>query len=188
MTEQNLNIGKFIKGARVSKGLTIRELSERTGITASMLSQIERDLANPSINTLKILSDELKVPIYKFFKADDDEEHYSNLVVRKNERKTLGNPNTNMSYDLLTPNTRGNIEFCMMRLVPSDGERSVKLSHFGEEVLLILSGKTDIYIEDTRITLEEGDSILIPAKTGHSYCNPYDETCEAVFAITPPSF
>jgi len=186
MTENTLEIGKYIKKARTDKGMTIKELSERTGITSSMLSQIERDLANPSINTLKTISGELEVPMYKFFQSEEQEsEQY---VVRKENRKTIGNLATNMSYDLLTPNTRGSIEFCLVTLSPWRGEKIVSSSHKGEETALILSGKTDIYINDEKYTLNEGDSIIIPPMAKHYWCNSYESICQAVFAITPPSF
>ena len=186
MSDNTLEIGKCIKKARLNQGLTIRELAEKTGLTSSMLSQIERDLANPSINTLKTISIELNVPIYKFFQSDETENR--ELVVRKNERKTIGNPQRNLSYELLTPDTRGNIEFVFARFVPCGDETAVSLSHEGEETGLVISGKIDVFVDEIKYTLDEGDSIRIPSNATHYWINSYEEICELVFAITPPSF
>ena len=49
----NLNIGQKIQRYRNQRGLSLRGLAEKTGITASMISQIENNSVNPSINTLK---------------------------------------------------------------------------------------------------------------------------------------
>ena len=62
-----LNIGKKLQEIRKQRGLTLREVADQTGITASMLSQMERDLVNPSINTLKAISKTLDVPLFRFF-------------------------------------------------------------------------------------------------------------------------
>ena len=74
MSDINLGIGPLVKKYRTIKGYSIRELARNINVTASMLSQIERDIVNPSINTLKAISVELGVPMYKFFMNDEDEQ------------------------------------------------------------------------------------------------------------------
>ena len=59
--EHNINIGQRIRHYRQLQGITLKTLADRVGITSSMLSQIERDLANPSINTLKLISSALNI-------------------------------------------------------------------------------------------------------------------------------
>lgn len=63
--------------------MTMRDLSSVTGITPSMLRQIERNLANPSINTLKLISGALHIPLFLLFTCSNTEE---NVVVRKDQR------------------------------------------------------------------------------------------------------
>lgn len=64
---ENIDIGKKVEKYRKMKDLTNRELAALAGITPSMLSQIERGLANPSIQTLKVLAKTLDVPTFSFF-------------------------------------------------------------------------------------------------------------------------
>lgn len=64
------NFYSKIKEYRIAKNLTIKELAEKANITSSMLSQIERGLANPSINTLKLIAQALDTPLFKFFIED----------------------------------------------------------------------------------------------------------------------
>lgn len=63
----DLGLGKKIQNYRLNKKFTIKELAEKIGITSSMLSQIERDLVNPSIATLRAISKALDVPLFMFF-------------------------------------------------------------------------------------------------------------------------
>ncbi len=181
-----VEIGSCIKQIRLAKKMSIRELAKKAGITPSMLSQIERDLVNPSINTLKTLSVELGVPMYQFFQADSAKQ--GNLVVRKGNRKWLGDSSKNIAYELLTPDVRGEIEFCIMHVPSGTDREAFSMSHEGEEVAYILSGKTDIFVNDVPYTLETGDSIRIPPHAYHSWHNSYGELCHVIFAVTPPSF
>lgn len=186
MSEQTMFVGECIRKFRTEKGISIRELARKTNITPAMLSKIERDLVNPSINTLKTISQELDIPMYRFFVEEDKPKE--NPIVRRNERKTLGNPTINISYDLLTPDVRGSIEFCIMHVPFQEAETPFSLSHEGEEVAYVLSGKTDVIINEMRYTLETGDSIRIPPYAKHYWSNKYESTCDVIFAITPPSF
>ena len=69
-----INIGEKIQAYRLQKGLNIKELSQLVGISPSMLSQMERNLANPSISTLKALSAALETPLYYFFLGESRQE------------------------------------------------------------------------------------------------------------------
>ena len=88
----NLNIGQKIQRYRNQRGLSLRSLAEKTGITASMISQIENNSVNPSINTLKTLAETLDFPLYVLFQEENDPEQ--ELIVRKGEYRSIGNRNS----------------------------------------------------------------------------------------------
>lgn len=181
----DLGLGKKIQNYRLNKKFTIKELAEKIGVTSSMLSQIERDLVNPSIATLRAISKALDVPLFMFFKEESSEE----LVVRKNSRKSIGLPESNeISYELLTPDTKGSIEFCLMDIPSNTCTEELGQSHQGEEVAFILKGKVEIIVGSRHYILEEGDSIRIPALIEHKWINSTNENVKVIFAITPPSF
>lgn len=183
---EDINIGKKIQELRTKQGLSIRKLSSAAGITASMLSQIENDQVNPSINTLRALADALEAPLYHFFK----EETESQPVVTPHSRKTIGRKNEpDVLYELLTPDTRGSIEFCMMVIPAGSSSASHAQSHVGEEVAFLYSGETvDLEIDSRRYTLRQGDSIRIPPQAQHAWHNQTNAPVQVIFAITPPSF
>lgn len=180
-----LNIGKKLQAFRMERGLTIRELSQNSGVTSSMLSQIERGLANPSIKTLKDIAQSLNVPLYLFFKIESDDD----IIVRKDKRRTIGRPEEQDTvYSLLTPGAMGNIEFCLME-VPSGGESArMAQSHVGEEAAYVLEGPVDITVDGSTYTLETGDSIRISPQSVHKWINHLERPAKIIFAVSPPSF
>ena len=183
--KDSLELGKKIKNYRKMRKLTIKELSEKVKLTASMLSQIERNLVNPSIGTLKIISQILDIPLFMFFKEEETQE----LIVRSNSRKIIGLPNDEeVRYDLLTPNTKGNIEFCMLHIPHSNFSSNITQSHKGEEVAYVVEGVVTIQIGNEEYELYQGDSVRIPPLTEHKWINNSEGEVKVIFAITPPSF
>lgn len=181
-----LNLGKKIQEVRSDRGLSIRKLAGMAGITPSMLSQIESGLVNPSINTLRSIAQVLDTPLYAFFK----EEQAGTPVVRPQERRTIGSKSEpDVQYELLTPDTKGDIEFCMMVIPPHTNSYRDMESHIGEEVAFMHSGeRVELEVEDRIYTMIPGDSVRIPPKSRHVWHNHTDSTVQVIFAITPPTF
>lgn len=105
MYMNNINVGQKIMGFRKGAGLTSKRLAELADITPSMLSQIEKGITNPSLQTLKLISVALNIPLFNFFLEDTNTEE---LVVRAEQRKQITFPESgNVSYELLSPNLDG---------------------------------------------------------------------------------
>lgn len=183
-----LNLGKKLQMYRASRNMTIRELSEASKITGSMLSQIEHEQVNPSINSLNNIAKALGIPLYCFFQ----EEVLKEPVVRAGSRKTIGRPENahEVYYELLTPDTAGTIEFCMMVIPPHSDSFDSPHCHTGEEVAYFLGegARVGLSIESRSLYLEPGDSVRIAPHSNHVWHNATDQTARVIFAITPPSF
>lgn len=67
MDEPNLQIGDKLKAARITKGLTLRELADRADVSASLLSKLENGKTNPSVRSLHNIAEALSLPINDFF-------------------------------------------------------------------------------------------------------------------------
>ena len=182
----NLNLGKKLKAYRQLNNMTIRDLANKTSITSSMLSQIEHGTVNPSINTLRVIAAALDTPLYDFFK----EELEGKVIVHSSERKIIGTKSgSEVSYELLTPDTKGNIEFCMMEIPPGVDSANEMRNHSGEEVAYMQSGKeVELEVEGKIYKLRPGDSIRIPPLSRHVWHNRADVTVNVIFAVTPPTF
>ncbi|MBQ9846146.1 MAG: cupin domain-containing protein [Oscillospiraceae bacterium] len=184
---ENLEIGAKIKKYRTEKRFSLKTLAEKVNITPSMLSQIEHDQANPSINTLKLISAALNVPLYQFFTTTNNVAE--DVVVRKGQRKKiLSSGNNSFEYELLTPDNTGTIEFVLQRFKPNSNSGDAVQSHEGEEVFYVLKGTLVLFLDKLEVTLNEGDSVRIPARTPHFWVNQTDSEVEVIFAITPPAF
>ncbi|WP_411682238.1 helix-turn-helix domain-containing protein [Clostridium thailandense] len=181
-----INIGGKILQYRKMKNLSIRDLAKLTDVTPSLLSQIERGLANPSLNTLKTIAKALEVPLFTFFVTPVNTKE---LVIRSDKRKKMMLPDSeSVVYELLSPDLSGSIEFALMRLVPLSHSSKELMEHEGEEAAFVLEGKIKLYLGDDIIILNMGDSVRIPRGTKHKWENPYDTNTSIVFAVTPPSF
>lgn len=181
-----VDISKNITTYRKMKNLTIKELANLTGVTPSLLSQIEKGTANPSINTLKQVSYALDIPLFNFFINDDSNE---SLVVRSDNRRKIVPPNENsLAYELLTPNLKGSIEFSLLRIPPHKLSSEDSVSHNGEEVAYVSEGSVVLYLMNSVIELSCGDSVKIPPHTDHKWENTSEIYCEVIFAVTPPTF
>ena len=182
----DFNLGKNIQTLRTERSLSVRKVANLANITPSMLSQIENGLVNPSINTLRSIAQVLETPLYSLFK----EEQAEDIVVHPENRLVIGSVSEpDVHYELLTPDTKGDIEFCMMVIPPRcSSYRDIK-SHIGEEVAYVCSGDSvELNLDGMSLTLKTGDSVRIPANVPHVWHNRADITVQVVFAITPPTF
>lgn len=188
MTEIDIDLGAKIRNYRKEKNISINALAEKVSITPSMLSQIERNLANPSINTLKLISSALEIPLFQFF--TDDSADVEKLIVRSGERKKFmtSNKDTTYEYELLTPDTTGTIEFIYQVVKAGSNTGDAVQSHDGEEVAYLMKGTLNLMLGEAAFRLDAGDSVRIPARSPHLWINEGKEDAVLIFAITPPCF
>ena len=180
-----VDIGKKISQCRKGKKITLAELAKKAEVSVSMLSQIERNLANPSLNTVESISAALGVPMFYFFAEQTD----GDMVVHKDERIRISNgTNDNSFYELLTPTVQGNIELALLTLHAGGYMFEKALYHVGEEVAVVTKGVAHVIMDAQTLVLNQGDSIRIQPYTNHRIYNPGDDDTEIIFAISPPSF
>ncbi|HIX60089.1 MAG TPA: cupin domain-containing protein [Candidatus Blautia gallistercoris] len=182
---EEINLGAKVQEFRNMRQYSLRELAARAELTPSMLSQIENNSANPSINTLKSIAAALEVPMFKFFQTNAISEE---LIVRKGNYIKLGSVRDGVIYDLLTPDLSGSIEFCLMEIPPKSVTSVEEKSHVGEEVAYVISGDAVIHLDGKKFELSQGDCVKIPPGVKHLWENVKDMVARVIFAITPPSF
>lgn len=182
---EEINIGAKVQEFRKARGMSLRELAAKVSLSPSMLSQVENNSVNPSINTLKNIAEALQVPLFKFFK---DEPLKDKLIVRKGQYKIIGKEGEEVLYKLLTPDVSGMIEFFLMEIPAGVASADVPHEHTGEEVSFVISGETDIYLSGEIYHLREGDGIKIPPFSPHRWINRSEKTVKVIFAVSPPSF
>lgn len=179
-----MEIGEKIKRRRKKMKLSLRDLAEKVGLTASFLSQIERDQASPSIDSLRKISRALDVPVFYFLLERDG----PSPVVRRDQRRHLTLPDSNITYQLLTPNVNRKMGMILATLDPEDGE--VPLVHYRhtEECIFVLEGELEITLGNELHHLEAGDAVYFdgPMLQRMQACG--DTQVKYISVITPPIF
>ena len=86
-------------------------------------------------------------------------------------------------WERLTPSTLDKVEFLELVYGPHAESNPTLYRHPGTEMVLMISGRLDIYVGFERHELDAGDSIHFPSSLPHRYVNPTDETARAVTVI-----
>ena len=179
-------VGNKVRAMRKEKGMTLAKLSDITGLSQAIVSQIERGMANPSFTTLAQLAHGLDIPVGRFFIGQDQTK---SPVVRRSARRHLKNVTRESVgeavHELLTPDRDGTIEAQWIMTPPGHDTSATPFTHSGEEFCYIISGRKDVYLDGVCYSLEEGDSITYPAETPHWYKNSYEEVCVAIWVNAP---
>ncbi|MGL4977306.1 MAG: cupin domain-containing protein [Cetobacterium sp.] len=178
----DINLGLKIKKFRTDQKLSLKELAEKIDSTSALLSQIEKGITNPSINTLKNLSIALNIPLYKFFLEESFKKVH---IVKKNERKIIKpSKDSGVSYEVLSPEPQTHMEFMILNLEPNSSSKEIEIGHTGQEVAFILKGEVILNIDGESFSLSEGDSIKIEKFVKHNWENKSSEESKLIFAVT----
>lgn len=196
----DLSIGKKIHLYRMHANLNIEKLAKLSGISPSYISKVECDKSVPSINVLDRISTAMKADASKLLAyppfspsvimpapgKPPKKQKVVPIVVRKNERKKIRPPKTNVDYELLTPDLQRDIEFVMVVHPPK--EKTEPFSHVGEESMLCLSGSICVVIGEEKFILGEGDTLSFDCSMPHYIINDSEENVTLIIASTPASF
>jgi transcriptional regulator with XRE-family HTH domain len=191
------SIGERLAELRREHRYSIRKLAERAGVSASLISDVERGKVEPSISTLKRLSDALGTTLTFFFSEPAKQ---SGRVVRAGERLVLKRAKdstgevrsaiqtSGIRFELASPEQAETIEaiFGRYEIGASLGEEPV--THEGEEWGMVLKGRLKVWVGDEIHFLDPGDAIWYPSTTPHRMENVADEPTEYIWIDTPKSF
>ncbi|UFJ41455.1 XRE family transcriptional regulator [Brevibacillus humidisoli] len=158
--------------------MTLNQVAKTTGLSASLLSQIERGLVDPTVGTFWRICEALDVPINRFFMRPEQQDP----VIRREQRKTIHLRNTNVRYHVLTPIDQGKIEFLLVEIEPGESVYHELVSHSGEECGFVMKGELKVLLRDQEYHLYEGDSIAFPSTSPHRYLNPGKEVSLSIWA------
>ncbi|MGW6401536.1 helix-turn-helix domain-containing protein [Streptomyces sp. NPDC055134] len=181
-------VGLQIKALRKQAGLTLDELSRRSGISTGLISQVERGKGNPSFASLVQIAHGLDVAIGRLFHLAEQ----VSPVVRAHERRSLDFHGSDAAdgdrFELLSPSLNGALEVLWVVTQPGHDTSATPFRHNGEEFGIVLSGVKDVYLDGVRHRLEAGDSITYSCSTPHWYVNPGDQPATSIWVVTPPSW
>ncbi|WP_433765553.1 cupin domain-containing protein [Pseudomonas putida] len=180
-------LGTRIRGLRKRRGMTLAELAQQSELTAGYISQLERNLAYPSIPALFNIARSLGVTIQWFFASEaNTNPEDDGVVVRKNSRLSV-HYEDGIVDQLLTPPPNRQLEMLHSRFPPGTYSQQ-SYSHEGEEAGYLLSGQFELWVGERYFQLNEGDSFSFSSQEPHRYGNPGDVDAVVIWVITPPTF
>lgn len=162
------SIGKAVNGLRTAKGLTLQVLSERSNLSVSMLSLIERGKASPSIGSLVVLASALGVEMADLLgnghaKADK-------LVSRAEDQKVVQTTDGVLRRIVKTDPEHG-LEIAINEYDVATANSPKPVKHQGFEYGMVLQGELQITVDGAKHNLMPGDLISYPSMHPHRILN-----------------
>ncbi|WP_027415135.1 helix-turn-helix domain-containing protein [Aneurinibacillus terranovensis] len=177
-------IYKKIKDLRKKNDMTLKDLSEKTGLSVSFLSQVERGSTSLAITSLKKIADAFKVPITEFF----DNESNQNFIVKKESQKPFKIEGSSAEYTRLAGNFSSRaLEPIIVSVSPGLVEDNV-FSHPGEEFYYVLEGAVIFNVDGKEYLVKAGDSLHFPSQLPHYWSNPLNQNSKILCVLTPVIF
>ena len=176
-------VGERIRDLRRSSGLTQEELAHRSGLTKGFISQLERDLSSPSLESLVSILRALDTGIAAFFK-DQDEEPFVFGDGDSNNADTY--PEVS-GFRLMVPGGANcGMEPAVVTFEP--GQEIEEKSHSGEEFGYILQGKVIVTYGRRQMTAGRGQCFYFVADRAHKLANPFAKRAKVLWVSSPPTF
>ena len=170
---KKLHIGKKIRELRKKGGLVLQDLSDRTGLSKPLLSQIEKETVSPPIATLLKISKAFNTNISFFFQDDGPEEKV--VVVRKDESKVIdsryfGREESGYYYEAIAfKKPKKYMEPFLVEFKRKRVDQLSYFSHDGEEFIYLLEGILEFRTESQQYILQPGDSLYFESSIPHAY-------------------
>lgn len=187
-----LNLGNQIRELRLKRGLTLQNISDLTGLSKPLLSQIENDITLPPIATLLKIAKALGRHIGDFFQETGPAVDRV-AVVRRGERKETmqrlhgGTEKVGYCYESLAyPMREKHMEPFIVEIEPRGDSDIPVYHHAGEEFLFVLDGEMEFTGNDRIIDLRPGDSLYFDSKIPHALRGLGGKKARALAVIYTP--
>lgn len=155
-TVENIRFGERVKERRAELGLSLRDLAELTELSTAFLSSLERGLANPTLASGRRIALALKTPLHRLLAGPADSE----LVVLKERRRQIFFPDSQVTYEILTPQLTRRMALFLVRAPSGAGNIAQHvLAEPTEECIVVMEGEIELQIAGQCYQLAAGDSI-----------------------------
>jgi len=180
-----VDVGERLRTLRRFRRCTLQTVAERSGLSESFLSQVERGRSNASIGSLKRIADALGVSMADLFEPDGLP---GPRVLRRDERPALQFGILGRKL-LLTPRPLHHLEVFAGELEVGGSTGPEPYAHGdSEELFVVISGMVRLELGGEEFELESGDSIDYRSSIPHRVVNTGQELAEVLWIISPPSY
>ena len=182
-------IGTRLRHARLVKGLLIKQLAERVGVSISLISKYENDKLLPPLTVLHSLVTELETNIGALFEPNwSGVEYVARAGVRPRISAGGEKGAAGVMLERLVPNGKGHLLQGNIHIVAPGAGSMGPIRHEGDEVGYVLEGRLALRIDDVVHELGPGDSFAFPSNLAHTYRNPGKVVTRVIWINTPPTF
>lgn len=166
MVEES-ELGIRIQQYRISRGLTLQELADKTGYSKGYLSKIEKAEKAPPVSTLINLAKALNINISEIF--GEVEENSPICLVKKWERRTIARDGSvfGYAYQALAHKFHNKHMEPYVLTLPLNPKENALFQHKGEEILFVLEGTMKFFHGEKEFIVEEGDCIYFDGSIPH---------------------
>ncbi|GAA3630432.1 cupin domain-containing protein [Kineosporia mesophila] len=171
-------MGARVRLLRKQQNLTLKSLADRTGVSVSMLSMVERGLASASVGTLVSVSTALGVHMSDLFGPGD--EVTRSPVTRVDEQMTA-TTGAGGVHRIAYRDPRAGVEMTVQQYVPGGASSGVPEHSDGREVGVLISGQLTVELDGDVHTLNPGDSIAYLSSRPHRIVNRGPEPAQALW-------
>lgn len=169
MPDQNIKIGEKINSLRIEKGMSIEDVSMKSGISEAIISGIEDHQVSPPLGNIISLANVFQVSVGEIFGDSADSPF---CIVRSDNRKTVSRFSSTgksgrYSYESLGHQKQNrHMEPFLVTLTPSEDPYEPN-QHVGEEIIFVLEGQVEVRLSDHTDILNPGDSIYYDSNLPH---------------------
>lgn len=168
-----------IRKIRQSKNITLKELSERTGLSLSFLSQVERGKCDITLMSLGRIANTLGIDLKQLFDGPDEAAYYH----RREDFKKLDTGHSFLIYEKMSSDFEGK-KLDAIRVTCKPHRKTEYEPHEGEELIYVLEGVASVTVNGECYQVRPGECIHYPSTLPHILANEEEEDLVAVIAIT----
>lgn len=176
-----MEIGRKIKSLRLKKGLTQEELGERTDLTKGFISQLERDLNSPSIETLFSLLEVLGTTPKEFF---DEPKKKAKVVYTEDDQTVYRDERMHYSIRWLIPRSNENEMEPIHLTFDEQGQFKKFEPSPAETFIYVLKGEVKLELGEMAYTARQGDVLYFDASQPHQLSNATNGSSELILVAT----
>lgn len=180
-----MDIGSKIRKLRIEKTLNIKKLAEIVECTPSLISQVERGKADPSISMLKRIAKALGVNIVDFFMISVNDE---DVVTGAKDRIDIQLKRWDAKIQSLVKNVTNKKMQPFYTVIKTGGGSHGMYSHEGEEFGYVLQGELELILNDKIHKVRKDESFYFSSQIPHDWGNSGKEDAVVIWVITPPTF
>lgn len=166
-------IGKILKRIRFNRDLTLDNVSAMTGVSKTMLGQIERGVSVPTISVLWKIAKGLQLSLSTLL--NEPTQQYQAVDILKDLQPIYDENNNMILYNIFPFNPLSGFEYFYIILKPGTSHHSDEHRNIAEEYVIVTEGTLTLQVDQQVFTLTAPAKINFRANVSHSYTNNTDK-------------